>query len=262
MESFYRRKGKRYCDIILSIMGLIVFAPLMQMIAVLIKLSSWSEPVIYKQVRVGKGGTFFTLYKFRTMRNDAEVKTKPDGEVIIAPALTCKGDKRITLLGKILRKTALDELPQLFNVLKGEMSVVCPRPERPIFYPPYKDILKDRLEVKPGLFGLVEIKYGVSDHNGNGNGGIDLNSEQGQRERIKWDREYIDKCSFWYDLKLIIIMIWKLLLREYYFSKIFWDKKNGNGNGKKHHLPEKMKYIWEKGKNPPTNKNIKEKQNY
>lgn len=257
METFYQRKGKRYCDIILSMMGLIVFAPLMGIIAVLIKLSSWRAPVIYKQVRVGKGGTFFTLYKFRTMHHGAEVKTHPNGEVSITPTLTYKDDKRITLLGRILRKTALDELPQLFNVLKGDMSVVCPRPERPIFYSPYKDILKDRLEVKPGLFGLVEVKYGVSDHNGKGNGGIDLNCEQGQKERMRWDREYIEKCSFWYDLKLLIIMIWKLLLREYYFSKIFWDKNgNGNGNGKGHQHLSEMKYVWGRGENIPTSKKI------
>jgi len=244
MESFYRRKGKRYCDIILAVMGLIIFAPLMGIIAVLIKLSSWRDPVIYKQVRVGKGGEFFTLYKFRTMKNGAEVKVAPNGDIAIEARLTHKDDNRITFLGRCLRKTALDELPQLFNVIKGDMSVVCPRPERPIFYPKYMDILKERLKVKPGLFGLVEVKYGLSDHNGNGNGGIDLNGEEGQRERMELDREYMEKCSFWFDLKLIIIMTWKLLLREYYFSKIFWDKKNGNG----HHNYDKveMKSIWEK----------------
>jgi len=254
MESFYRRKGKRYCDIILSVMGLIVFAPLMVIIAGLIKLSSWRDPVIYKQVRVGKGGEFFTLYKFRTMCNGAEVKTGPNGDEFIKPELTHKDDKRITLIGRTLRKTALDELPQLVNVIKGDMSVVCPRPERPIFYPKYKDILKERLEVKPGLFGLVEVKYGVSDHNGNGNGGIDLNSEEGQRKRMELDMEYINKCSFWFDLKLVIIMTWKLLLREYYFSKIFWDKKTGNG----HHNQDKVeiKYIWEKEKILSTSKKI------
>ncbi|MEW6096800.1 MAG: sugar transferase [bacterium] len=252
MESLYERKGKRKLDIILSLIGLVFFAPLMGIIAVLIKLSSFHAPIIFKQIRVGKGGEFFTLYKFRTMKDGAEVKKHPDGngDVMIDAKLTHKDDKRITFLGKTLRKTALDELPQLFNVLKGDMSVVGPRPERPIFYPKYIDILKDRIKVKPGLFGCVEVKYGVSDHNGNGNGGIDLNSEEGQRERMMLDREYIERCSLGYDLKLIIIMIWKLLLREYYFSKIFWDKKNGNSNGNgngKHHKVEIKEYLW-KGK--------------
>ncbi|MDI6736710.1 MAG: sugar transferase [bacterium] len=247
MESFYRRKGKRILDITLSIIGLIIFLPLMGIIGVLIKLSSWHDPVIFRQVRVGKNGEFFTLCKFRTMRNGAEVKEHPNGneDVIIEATLTHNGDKRVTFLGKILRKTAMDEFPQLFNVLRGDMSIVCPRPERPIFYPKYKDILKNRIVVKPGLFCLVELKYGTSDYNGNGNGGINLNSEEGQRERMKLDMEYIERCSFRFDLWLIIKMTWKLLLREYYFSKIFMDKKNGNGNGH-HHKTEitEYKYIW------------------
>lgn len=253
MESFYQRKGKRILDIILSIIGLILFAPLMLVIAVMIKLSSFNSPVIFKQIRVGKGGDFFTLYKFRTMKNGAEVKTHPNGngEIIIDAQLTHKDDDRITSLGRILRKTALDELPQLFNVLRGDMSIVGPRPERPIFYPKYRDILKDRIKIKPGLFGCVEVKYGVSDNNGEGNGGINLNVEEGQRERMALDREYMEKCSFWYDLKLIIIMAWKLLLREYYFSKILWDKKNKNNgnNGKGKYEAVKIKgYLWkEKG---------------
>jgi len=247
-ESFYQRIGKRILDIILSVMGIVFFAPLMVIIALLIKISSFHNPVIFKQVRVGKGGEFFTLYKFRTMKNGAEVKKHPNGDVIIDAKLTYKGDKRITWLGRILRKTALDELPQLFNVLRGDMSVVGPRPERPIFYPKYMDILKERISVKPGLFGCVEITYGVSDNNGNGNGGIDLNGEEGQRERMRLDREYMERCSFWYDLKLIIIMMWKLLFHEYYFSKIFWDKKNGNGNGKGKGIGQKggkiKEYLW------------------
>lgn len=247
MDTFYRRRGKRILDMVISIIGLIIFAPIMGISALLIKLSSWYDPVIFKQIRVGKGGEFFTLYKFRTMKNGAEIKEHPDGngDVIIDAKLTHKDDERITFLGRTLRRTALDELPQLFNVLKGDMSVVCPRPERPIFYPKYMDILKDRIAVKPGLFCLVEIKYGVSDNNGNGNGGIDLNGEEGQRERMKWDKEYIEKCSFRYDLWLIMKMTWKLLLREYYFSKILWEKKNGNGNGNgHHHKTEVKKYIW------------------
>lgn len=248
MENFYQRKGKRILDIIFSITGLVIFLPLMGIIGVLIKLSSWRNPVIFKQVRVGKSGEFFTLYKFRTMENGAEVKEHPNGngDVIIEPTLTHNGDKRITFLGKILRKTALDEVPQIFNVLKGDMSIVCPRPERPIFYPKYKDILKNRITVKPGLFCLVELKYGTSDYNGNGNGGINLNSEEGQRERMKLDMKYIEECSFRLDLWLIIKMTWKLLLREYYFSKIFLDKKNGNGNGH-HHKAEIKGYIWNEG---------------
>jgi len=254
VESFYRRKGKRIFDIILSIIGLIIFAPLMGVIALVIKLSSWHDPVIYKQVRVGKGEDFFTLYKFRTMRNGAEVKKHSNGDVVIEAKLTHNGDERITFIGRILRKTALDELPQLFNVLKGDMSIVCPRPERPMFYPKYRDILKDRPRVKPGLFCLTEVIYGTSDYNGNGKG-IDLNSEEGQRERMRLDEEYIKKCSFWFDLWLIFKMTWKLLLREYYFSKILWEKRNGNGHYQKDKI-EVKRYLWQETKTIQTTKNI------
>lgn len=250
VESFYWRKGKRIFDIIVAITGVVIFAPLMGVIALVIKFSSWRAPVIFKQVRVGKGGEFFPLYKFRTMENGAEVK-QANGDVIIEPKLTHNGDKRITLIGKVLRKTALDELPQLFNVLKGDMSIVCPRPERPMWYPKYRDILKERIRVKPGLFCLTEIKYGTSDYNGNGNG-IDLNCEEGQRERMRLDEEYIEKCSFGFDLWLIIKMSWKLLLREYYFSKILWDKKNGNGHYQKKDKVEIKKYIWKENQSIPT----------
>ena len=148
----WRRVVKRTLDATVSLVGIIVSAPLMALIAIVIKLDS-RGPVFFKQTRVGMRGKIFNMYKFRTMQQDAEVKT--------GPIWAKENDPRITRLGKLLRKTHLDELPQLFNVLRGEMSLVGPRPERPYFVSEFRKIIPHydrRLYAKPGITGLAQIK--------------------------------------------------------------------------------------------------------
>ncbi|MCX5704134.1 MAG: sugar transferase, partial [Candidatus Omnitrophica bacterium] len=140
-------KFKRISDIALSILGLTVVSPILLFTAILIKLNS-QGPVLYKQNRVGKNGKIFRIYKLRTMRIDAEKNTG---------AVWAKlNDPRITAVGRVLRKTHIDEIPQLLNVLKGEMSIVGPRPERPEIVTDLKTIIRDyekRLQITPGITG-------------------------------------------------------------------------------------------------------------
>lgn len=173
---------KRIFDFLASLIGIIVLAIPMLIIALLIKLDS-KGPVIYKQERTGKNGKTFNLYKFRSMRTDAEAA----GAVWAA-----KDDPRVTKLGKKLRATRLDELPQLFNILTGKMSIVGPRPERPIFYAKFSEYIDGfdkRLMVTPGLTGWAQI-----------NGGYDLPPE----DKIVYDMEYIEKRSILMDIKIIL----------------------------------------------------------
>ncbi len=139
----------RALDIIGSLSILLCFLPVMLISSILIKLTS-KGPVLYKQERVGKKGNIFQLYKFRTMINNAEKG--------IGPVLARKDDDRVTLVGKFLRKTRLDELPQLINIIKGEMSLVGPRPERPFFVKRHKALQGVRLSIKPGLTGFAQIR--------------------------------------------------------------------------------------------------------
>jgi exopolysaccharide biosynthesis polyprenyl glycosylphosphotransferase len=170
----------RVLDIIGSFLMLLIFAPVMILISLLIKISS-AGPVIYKQKRVGKDGHVFTLYKFRTMIKDAE-KT-------LGPVWASSEDPRKTKVGKILRMTRLDELPQLFNVLCGDMSLVGPRPERPYFVRQYKALQQLRLSVKPGMTGLAQIR-----------GFYDLKPEH----KAKYDYLYIQKRSLLLNLYTLL----------------------------------------------------------
>jgi len=154
---FHRRgmiqKVKRLVDIILSILLLVLTAPILLLAAILIRLDS-PGPILFKQERVGEGEKIFKLYKFRTMRVDAEQGS--------GPIWTRKNDRRITRVGRILRQTRIDELPQLINVFKGEMSLVGPRPERPFFVQQLDMVIpyyKQRLVVKPGITGWAAVNY-------------------------------------------------------------------------------------------------------
>ncbi|TKJ35972.1 MAG: hypothetical protein CEE38_13260 [Planctomycetes bacterium B3_Pla] len=173
----------RSLDIIGSIIMLLMFTPATIMISLLIKISS-PGPVFYKQQRVGKDGRIFTLYKFRTMVEDAE-KT-------VGPVLASRDDPRITKVGRILRRTRLDELPQLFNVLQGYMSLVGPRPERPHFVKQHKALRELRLAVKPGLTGLAQIRSFY-----------DLKP----RHKTKYDYLYIQKRSLQLNLYILMLTI-------------------------------------------------------
>ena len=139
----------RLLDVIGSLAILVFTLPLMAVAALLVKLTS-RGPVLYKQERVGKVGRLFTLYKFRTM--------VPDAEKHVGPVWATRNDDRVTPIGRILRKTRVDELPQLYNVFRGDMSLVGPRPERPFFVERHKALQGVRLSVKPGLTGLAQVR--------------------------------------------------------------------------------------------------------
>lgn len=180
----FNRFLKRAFDIVLSLFGLVVFAVPMLAIAVMIKLSS-RGPVIYVQRRVGKGGRFFRLYKFRTMVHKAE---KGMGAV-----LATEDDPRKTLFGRILRSTNLDELPQLFNILIGDMSFVGPRPERPKFVSRFKTNIPkymDRHRINVGLGGWAQMQEG----------GYDMPAE----EKLKYDLYYMENWSLLLDIKILL----------------------------------------------------------
>ena len=183
---------KRIMDVILSFVSGLTLALPMVIIAMLIKLDS-PGPAIFRQERLGKDGKPFTIYKFRTMYLDAEA----DG-----PQWAKRNDCRCTPLGRFLRHTRLDELPQLWNILKGDMSIVGPRPERACFYSEFETYIHGfcyRLLVKPGLTGLAQV-----------NGGYDLKPE----EKIMFDMEYIQKQSIELDLKCILQTIHLVFTHE------------------------------------------------
>ena len=173
---------KRLFDLVVSFLALVILAIPMVFIALVIVLDSPGNP-IYSQVRLGLGQKPFMLYKFRTMNVDAEA-----GGVRWAE----DWDPRVTKVGRFLRNTRMDELPQLMNILLGQMSFVGPRPERPEFYEifdTYIDGFRQRMLVKPGLTGLAQV-----------NGGYDLKPE----EKIVYDMQYIRARSLWLDLKCIL----------------------------------------------------------
>ncbi len=180
---------KRMMDFWGALFGIILFSPIMLIISALIKLTS-PGPILFKQERMGLDGITFQTLKFRSMHVDAEQKT---GAVWAKP-----NDDRRTLLGTFLRKTSLDELPQLFNILRGEMSMVGPRPERPVFIRDFKNKIPHymlRHKVKAGLTGWAQI-------NGwRGNTSLE--------KRIECDLYYIEHWSLWFDIKIIFISIFK-----------------------------------------------------
>ncbi len=210
-----RLSCKRVLDVLLSGMGLILLSPLFLMLAVLIKLDS-EGPVFYKQERIGQNrrkgdrrrfqfdmssdrrlnrnrrredyfGVPFTVYKFRTMHKDAEKKC--------GPIWATKDDPRVTRIGRLLRKTRLDELPQLWNVFKGEMSLVGPRPERLYFVRKLAPQVRNytmRLTFKPGITGLAQVEKGYDSSVG------DVN------KKLKYDLLYINNWSLWKDIKILV----------------------------------------------------------
>jgi len=176
---------KRLFDIIFSLIGLIVLAIPMLVIAIIIKKDSKGK-AIFSQERWGKNKKTFTIYKFRTMYIDAEEA---------GPKWAEKSDSRCTKIGQTLRRTRLDELPQLWNILKGDMSFVGPRPEREFFYnefEKYIDGFTQRTKVIPGLTGWAQV-----------NGGYDLSPE----EKIVYDMEYIEKRSLRLDFKCLYLTV-------------------------------------------------------
>ena len=187
---------KRCFDITASALGLLFLMIPFLIIAIIIKETS-KGPVFFRQVRVGKDGKEFRIYKFRTMVVDAEKK---------GMQITVGADSRITGIGKFLRKTKVDELPQLINVLKGQMSFVGPRPEVPRYVALYDDYQRNILRIKPGITELASIVY--RDENE-----VLAKSENPEEtyineimpKKIALNIEYMQKLGFWYDIKLIFM---------------------------------------------------------
>lgn len=191
---------KRIIDVILSLIGIVILSPLLLLIVILIKLDS-NGPAIFKQVRVGKNGKEFSIFKFRTMVPDAEKKSKLkiDADSIDNFIFQSKNDSRVTKVGKFLRKSSLDELPQLFNVVNGTMSLVGPRPEIPDVVRYYPESYKKRLSVLPGITGLAQVS---------GRGEIELG------KTVSYDIQYIDSFSIWLDIKILFKTVFSVFKQE------------------------------------------------
>lgn len=181
---------KRALDVTFSLIGTAVSSPILLAVAAAVKLDS-KGPVIFKQERLGKDGKVFEMYKFRSMCVDAE--HMGTGQY------SYKGDSRVTRVGKIIRATSLDELPQFINILKGDMSFIGPRPT--LTYHPWKleeytDFQRRRFEVRQGITGLAQV---------HGRKAIDWN------DRIKYDVEYVDNLSLGLDCKILFQTVWNVL---------------------------------------------------
>jgi exopolysaccharide biosynthesis polyprenyl glycosylphosphotransferase len=188
--SFSTMAMKRAVDIVLSAVGVVVLAPLMFAIAIAVRVSS-RGPAMFTQVRAGRAGKPFKILKFRTMCHDAEERI---GEVIspddlVEPMFKLREDPRVTKVGRFLRRTSLDELPQLFNVLRGDMSLVGPRPEELWLVERYGETQRFRLEMRPGLTGPMQI---------HGRGELNF------QERLAVEREYVENYSIRKDLKILL----------------------------------------------------------
>jgi len=184
---FYVGRGKRILDLTITIPALILLSPLMGLIAGLVYFK-FGPPVLFRQQRPGLHGKPFILYKFRTMTDDRDAQGNllPD-------------DQRFTGLGRLLRSISLDELPELFNVLRGDMSLSGPRPLLMQYLERYTSDQARRHEVKPGITGWAQV-----------NGRNALTWE----EKFKLDVWYVDHQSFWLDLRIILLTLWKILKRE------------------------------------------------
>lgn len=207
MEKKTYLKIKRILDVIFSIIGIIVLSPVLLIVSILIKLTS-KGPVIFKQQRIGKDGKVFNIYKFRSMVVGAEKM----GTGVYSP----KGDSRVTKVGKFIRMTSIDELPQLLNILKGEMSFIGPRPVltyHPWKYEEYTEEQLKRFEVRPGVTGWAQIhgRKDVEWHN-----------------RIELDVEYVNNISFKLDIKIFFKTIYQVLSMKDNVNKEETSKKDKN----------------------------------
>lgn len=183
----YKNFFKRFLDIIISLLGLIILSPIILIVAILVRIKLGS-PIIFKQERPGKDEKIFKLYKFRSMSD----KKNENGELL-------PDSERLTKFGKILRATSLDEIPELINILKGEMSLIGPRPLAICYLPYYNEKEKHRHDVRPGLTGLAQI---------NGRNAINWD------KRFAYDIEYVNNITFINDLKILFKTFYKVLKRD------------------------------------------------
>lgn len=202
-DGFYKKYFKRPTDFILSLMAILFLSPVLLTVAGLVRLKLGS-PVLFKQKRPGLNGEIFTLYKFRTMtqQKDELGEFAPD-------------NIRLTEFGKALRAASLDELPGLFNILKGDMSIIGPRPLLVKYLPLYNEKQKRRHEVRPGLSGLAQVM---------GRNAISW------EDKFDYDIQYVDSISFILDIKIILITIAKVFKREGINSTAEVTMKEFNGS--------------------------------
>lgn len=183
----YAKYVKRPMDFVLSLIAIICLSPVMAVTAILVR-TKLGSPVLFKQQRPGKDEKIFNMYKFRSMTDERD----EDGNLL-------PDEVRLTKFGRALRKTSLDELPELFNILKGDMSIVGPRPLLVAYLSRYDERQKRRHEVRPGLSGLAQI---------NGRNAISW------EEKFEWDVTYVDNITFIGDIRIILLTVWKAFVKE------------------------------------------------
>lgn len=183
----YRKCFKRLLDIIISLTALIILSPILLVVWILVRVKL-GGPAIFTQQRPGKNEKVFKLYKFRSMTNERD----ENGELL-------PDEVRLTKFGKLLRSTSLDELPELFNILKGDMSLIGPRPLLVRYLPWYTEEERHRHDVRPGLTGLAQV---------NGRNAL------GWEDRFAYDLEYVNNLTFWMDFKIIGMTVGKVLKRS------------------------------------------------
>lgn len=201
--SIYRRFIKRPMDFILSLIAIIFLSPVFLVVAILVRVKLGS-PVLFKQKRPGLHGKIFVMFKFRTMTDERD----ENGELL-------PDNVRLTKFGRFLRSTSLDELPELFNILKGEMSIIGPRPLLVQYLPLYNDHQKRRHEVRPGLSGLAQV---------NGRNSITW------EDKFNLDIEYVDHVSFMGDWNVIFLTFKKVFIREGINSEVAATVEPFKGN--------------------------------
>ncbi len=187
MRSFYDKVLKRACDFLLALVALCVLALPLGILALLVR-TKLGSPVLFRQERPGKNGRVFTIYKFRTMTDDCDENGEPLPDEV-----------RLTKFGKLMRSLSLDELPELYNILKGDMSLVGPRPLLVSYLPLYNSRQAMRHNVRPGLTGLAQV---------NGRNLLTWN------EKFEWDVKYVESISPWLDVKILFKTVINVLKRE------------------------------------------------
>jgi lipopolysaccharide/colanic/teichoic acid biosynthesis glycosyltransferase len=203
----YYGNFKRGLDIFIALAAMVILSPVLVAIGITIRLSS-KGPAIFKQERAGKNGRPFVFYKFRTMTLDVDS---------FGPSPKSGQDPRLTKVGKFLRECSLDELPQLFNVLKGDMSIVGPRPLYLSQIPEWNERQKKRLLVKPGLTGLAQI------------GG---RAELTREEKLELDVKYVETASFLADIRIILATIVQIFNRKNIYEKRYSKTEQTRGQGR------------------------------
>jgi lipopolysaccharide/colanic/teichoic acid biosynthesis glycosyltransferase len=195
------RGSKRVFDVLVSAVGLLVLSPLLALLAGVVRLTSWG-PIFYASRRVGLHGKPFNMVKFRTMVTGADT---------MGPLVTAGDDPRITTIGRYLRRTKLDELPTLWNVLKGDMSIVGPRPENPQSAALYTAAQQRVWTVRPGITSLATLKYRHEERLLAGVPNVEAAYVHLMQDKLTLELEYVERQSFGLDLRIMVQTLWAVL---------------------------------------------------